>query len=78
MLGLSQGEVKLVEYDDAWDADARQTIDLLRGIVGDVAIDIQHVGSTAVPGLLAKPIIDIAVGVRSPEDVLPFIPPART
>lgn len=74
MLGLSQGEVKLVEHDDAWDADARQTIDLLRGIVGGVAIDIQHVGSTAVPGLLAKPIVDIAVGVRSPEDVLPFIP----
>ena len=36
-------------------------------------MDIQHVGSTAIPRIHAKPIIDIAVGVRDPGDIMPFI-----
>jgi GrpB-like predicted nucleotidyltransferase (UPF0157 family) len=37
--------------------------------IGRLVLDIQHVGSTAVPGLAAKPIIDIAVAVASAADV---------
>ena len=36
-------------------------------------MDVQHVGSTAIPRIHAKPIIDIAVGVRDPGDIMPFI-----
>ena len=40
---------------------------------GSIAVDIQHIGSTAVPSIHAKPIIDIAVGVRNLHDINPYI-----
>lgn len=73
MLGLKRGEVKLCEHEKAWDDNATDTIAVLRGIFGDIAVDIQHVGSTAIPTIVAKPIIDIAVGVKSFDDVKPLI-----
>ncbi|HEY7280730.1 MAG TPA: GrpB family protein [Actinomycetota bacterium] len=57
--------VELVEYDPAWprvfDAEAQR----IREALGDVLLRVDHVGSTAVPGLAAKPVIDIQVSVRS-------------
>jgi GrpB-like predicted nucleotidyltransferase (UPF0157 family) len=44
--------------------------DILSSVLGDTALRIEHVGSTAVPDLKAKPILDIAVGVRALEDQL--------
>ena len=64
-LGLKRGTVALVTHETAWEAEAARTIEKLRGILGDVAVDIQHVGSTAIPAICAKPIVDIAVAVRS-------------
>jgi GrpB-like predicted nucleotidyltransferase (UPF0157 family) len=40
----------------------------VRGVLGDVATRIEHVGSTAVPGLIGKPIVDLLVGVPSLEE----------
>ena len=55
--------IVVVDYDPAWP----QLIETLRGpiwnAVSDLAIAIEHVGSTAVPGLAAKPIVDIALVV---------------
>ena len=67
-LGLKRGTVALEPHDDAWDAAARQTIRALRDILGQDALDIQHVGSTAIRGTVAKPIVDIAVCVRRLDD----------
>lgn len=67
MTGLKRGTVSLSPHDLAWAEQARETIDVLREIFGDSAVDIQHIGSTAIEGIQAKPIIDIAVGVRSME-----------
>ena len=64
-LGLKRGTVALVPHEAAWEAEAARTIAKLKGILGDVAVDIQHVGSTAIPAIHAKPIVDIAVAVRS-------------
>lgn len=73
MIGLKRGIVKLVEYQDDWKAEAEQTIADLKNLLGNIAVDIQHIGSTAVPAIHAKPIIDIAVGVYDLRDILPVI-----
>lgn len=74
MIGLKRGTVKLLPHDEKWISEARDTVEILKEIFGEVAISIEHVGSTAVPTVKAKPIIDIAVGVRSLEEVLPLVP----
>jgi GrpB-like predicted nucleotidyltransferase (UPF0157 family) len=66
-IGLHNGMVDLAPYSPRW-AEAFQTERaILQAALGDAVLDIQHVGSTAVPGLTAKPILDIAVAVESYE-----------
>lgn len=55
----------LVPHDPAWARRYRTEEDRIRGALPGVAVGIEHIGSTAVPGLVAKPIIDIQVRVRS-------------
>ena len=69
MLGLLKDTVKLVVHNAEWSncfEDEKSRI--ARGIA-DYILDIQHFGSTAVPGLDAKPIIDIAIAVQALDDV---------
>ena len=70
MLGLKRGTVQLCEHEQEWEMEAQNTIARLKVILGDVIKDIQHVGSTSVFTIKAKPIIDIAVAVDNFEDVL--------
>ncbi len=74
MLGLKRGEVVLYDHQSEWEEEAAATIKKLKEIFGDTAIDIQHVGSTAIRHIKAKPVIDIAVGVREFNDVLALSP----
>lgn len=74
MLGLQRGTVRLVPHDDTWPQEAARTIRQLREILGATAVDIQHVGSTAIPLIEAKPILDLAVGVRALADLQPALP----
>ena len=69
-LGLRRGTVAVEPHDRQWEVAAQQTIAQLREILGDTAVDIQHIGSTSVRNICAKPIIDIAVGVRDFSDIL--------
>jgi len=62
-LGLSSGITELVEYDPEWEKIATNTIEKLWNIFKSTAKDIQHIGSTAIKNIKAKPIIDIAVAV---------------
>ena len=62
-IGLRRGTVIVEDHKTEWEESAKQTIERLRTILQSVAVDIQHVGSTAVNSICAKPIIDIAVGV---------------
>lgn len=74
MLGLKPGTVEISPHDHRWsDLFARER-DRIKEAIGDVALDIQHVGSTSVPGLAAKPIVDIAVAIRSYDEFPPHIP----
>jgi len=59
--------VVIVDYDPAWPALFRELAERLRATLGETALRIDHIGSTAVPGLAAKPIIDVQVSVASFE-----------
>lgn len=74
MLGLQRGTVRLYPHETAWEAEAEHAIIMLQKLLGDDAKEIQHVGSTAVPTICAKPIIDIALAVNSFDDVMKHLP----
>lgn len=69
-LGLKRGTVELQPHQKAWEENANQTISMLKCILGAAAVDIQHIGSTSIKGICAKPIIDLVIGVRSFEDIM--------
>ncbi len=75
MSGAEARPIILVEHDPRWAALFLEERQRIREAIGDWATDIQHVGSTAIPGIAAKPIIDIAVHVRSLADALYCITP---
>ncbi|WP_052455633.1 GrpB family protein [Bhargavaea cecembensis] len=69
MEGLPKGKVFLVP-DDGWWADSyRQEAELLGRLLGPDVRGIEHIGSTAVPGIRAKPLVDLLVGVEDLEAV---------
>ena len=72
MLGLKRGTVELCPHQTEWETQAQQVVDLLWAVLGDAARDIQHVGSTSITHICAKPILDIAVGMDDPEQILGF------
>ena len=55
--------VRIVEYDPAWAELAAAEIGRIAAAVGEAAVGVEHVGSTAVPGLAAKPIVDLQIAV---------------
>lgn len=63
MLGLERGKVSLTKHNPEWITEAERVIQKLRCLLGSHAVDIQHVGSTSIRHIHAKPIIDIAVAV---------------
>ena len=63
VLGLLPGTVRLCEYTPLWAELYRVEADRIRSALREFALDVQHVGSTAVQGLKAKPILDIAVAI---------------
>ena len=69
-IGLYRGTVVLEKHQSKWQENAKETISILRDILSDAAVDIQHVGSTAIESICAKPIIDIVVGARDLDKVL--------
>lgn len=56
-------KIEVVDYDPSWPERFTEERNLLRKTLGDIAVEVQHIGSTAVPGLAAKPIIDILIEV---------------
>lgn len=73
MLGLKRGAATVLPHDPQWEDEARAAVETLRAVLGDAAVDIQHVGSTAVPTVHAKPVVDIAVGMRDVNAIEPLI-----
>jgi len=73
-LGLKRGTVELVEYNPEWaELYLVEKAELEREL-GDELLGVEHVGSTAIPGMLAKPILDVAVAVNSLDGFERFTP----
>jgi GrpB-like predicted nucleotidyltransferase (UPF0157 family) len=70
-LGLRRGRVRLAAHEPRWAALFETEAAAIRACLGHMLIDVQHVGSTAVPALAAKPILDVAVAVAGEDAVVP-------
>ena len=69
-IAVAVGELAPVEikaYDRVWSERFAVCADLVRGALGGYAVRVDHIGSTAVPGLLGRPHLDIQVSVAEPE-----------
>ena len=69
-IGMKRGTVYLEPHKAEWERAAEETIRTLKAILGSTAVDIQHIGSTSIKTISAKPIIDIAVAVDDFDDIL--------
>ena len=67
------GPVTLTAWDPAWPARFERERDRIRRALGDVARRVEHIGSTSVAGLAAKPIVDILVTVLDADDEGAFV-----
>lgn len=56
--------VRLQEYDSAWPERYRALAERVRATLANLVVGVEHVGSTSVPGLAAKPVIDLDVVVQ--------------
>jgi ribA/ribD-fused uncharacterized protein len=72
--GWEKPRITIVEYDPAWPVRFREEQARIRNALGAKALRVDHVGSTAVPGLAAKPIVDIQVSVDDVEDEAGYLP----
>jgi GrpB-like predicted nucleotidyltransferase (UPF0157 family) len=74
-LGLEAGANRLVEYNPLWPRAFAEEAARIISAIGLLALGVEHYGSTAVPGLRAKPIVDLLIGVAHIDDGLRIIEP---
>ncbi|GAA4836370.1 GrpB family protein [Luteimicrobium xylanilyticum] len=72
--GIEKREIRIVPADPAWPGRFEAERDRIRTALGARAMRIDHVGSTSVPGLAAKPIVDIDLSVADVEDEDDYLP----
>jgi GrpB-like predicted nucleotidyltransferase (UPF0157 family) len=66
--------ITVVPYDDRWPSDFARLSSIVRGALGDRVLGLQHIGSTSVPGLAAKPVIDADLTVADSADEAAYVP----
>jgi GrpB-like predicted nucleotidyltransferase (UPF0157 family) len=72
--GVEKREIKIHDYDPSWPNKFQGHAKLIAGALGDKALQIEHSGSTSVPGLAAKPIIDMLLIVENSGDEPSYLP----
>jgi len=72
---LPDGRTRLVEYDPTWPELFKREAARIRGVLGQTVRLLEHVGSTSVAGLMARPIIEILLGVPDSSDESEYVPP---
>ena len=78
VIGLASGTVTVVPYDPRWVDEFNAASQEIHDTIGSKVIAVHHVGSTAVPGLCAKPILDILVSVADFTKALESVPELAT
>src|SRR4051794_32097326 len=68
------GRIELSEHDPAWTRRYEREAATVRAALGPRALRIEHVGSTSVPGLVAKPIVDVVLEVADSADEPAYVP----
>jgi len=69
MIGLKRGIVILKDYNKEWSKLFDKEAKLISSLISNYLVDIQHIGSTAIPGIVAKPIIDIAIAIADLSNI---------
>lgn len=78
LIGLARGTVQVVPYQAAWAALFQAEAALLRRVMGAAALRIEHIGSTALVRMPAKPIIDLMVAVENQTEAERWLPALTT
>jgi GrpB-like predicted nucleotidyltransferase (UPF0157 family) len=65
--------IVVVDYDPAWQGRFRQEEGRIRAALGEAALSVEHIGSTSVPGLAAKPIVDILLVVEDSAEEATYV-----
>jgi len=68
------GRIVLADYDPEWPRLFEREAERIRGVLGAGALRIEHAGSTSVPGLAAKPIVDIVLVLADSADEAAYVP----
>ena len=74
LLGLTRGTVRLAPHEPAWAGRFAREAARIRAGLGADALAVEHMGSTAIPGIAAKPVLDLTVAVRGLLPVAPWVP----
>lgn len=72
--GIEKRAIVIADYDSHWPAKFQEHAALVRAALGEKVLALEHVGSTSVPGLAAKPIIDIDLIVADSSDEDSYLP----
>lgn len=78
VLGLSNEILQFSPYNPLWEKLFEEEKKQLQSIIGNEILDLQHIGSTSIPGIIAKPILDIGIAVNSFEAAVICIKPLET
>lgn len=76
-MGVSSLSITIVDYDSEWPSRFQQEKDVIDALLHEIGVCIEHVGSTSVPGVAAKPIVDIMIGVTSPSHLNECVNPLQ-
>ena len=72
--GIEKREIILVDHDPLWQITFQKHAKIIANTLGNIALCIEHIGSTSVPGLAAKPIIDMLLVVADSGDEVSYLP----
>jgi GrpB-like predicted nucleotidyltransferase (UPF0157 family) len=72
--GREPAEISVVDYDERWPVRFREIAERIREALAERALGVEHIGSTSVPGLAAKPIVDVLLTVADVSNEVAYVP----